>query len=194
MLELVEIPVTLLRWPDEDDTEIGDCDSAGIRRDESRHVLPGPGARPRRVLQRTCARCASPSPITSAHPPNRLGVGGLEEGGLHGLLHRNFAKNNKIFLYRSVAGTRKEVAKGVFWGEFHLSSFTLDPQTNLLDLSSEKVLLKVPAEWDYCCHYGGDLDYLPDGTITLTVGDDVDAASSGGYGPRDKTRRISTVN
>jgi hypothetical protein len=129
-----------------------------------------------------------PEPDYLAKPPNRLGVGGLEEGGLHGmLLHRNFAENNTIFLYRSIAGTRKEVAPGLFWGEFHLSSFTLDPTTNLIDLSSEKVLLKVPAEWDHCCHYGGDLDYLPDGTITLTVGDDVDASAANGYGPRDHT-------
>ena len=134
-----------------------------------------------------CETC-EPEPDYLSHPPNRLGVGGLEEGGLHGLLlHRNFAKNNKIFVYRSIAGTRKEVEPGVFWGEFHLSTFVLDPQTNLIDMSSEKVILKVPAEWDYCCHYGGDLDYLPDGTITLTTGDDVDASSSGGYGPRDHT-------
>ena len=146
--------------------------------------IPAAETRPAANMCEVC----EPEPDYLSHPPNRLGVGGLEEGGLHGLLlHRNFEKNNKIFLYRSVAGTRKEVAKGVFWGEFHLSTFVLDPQTNLLDLSSEKVLLKVPAEWDYCCHYGGDIDYLPDGTITLTTGDDVDASSSGGYGPRDKS-------
>ncbi len=125
----------------------------------------------------------------SAATNDRLGVGGLEEGGLHGLLlHRDFEKNNKIFVYRSISGTRKEVAPGLFWGEFHLSTFELNPQSNMIDMSSEKVILKVPAEWDHCCHYGGDLDYLPDGTITLTVGDDVPASSSGGYGPRDHTK------
>ena len=134
-----------------------------------------------------CSTCEA-EPDYVSKPPNRLGVGGHEEGGLHGLLlHRNFAKNNKIFVYRSVAGTRKEVAPDLYWGEFHLSTFVLDPQTNLLDASSEEVILKVPAEWDHCCHYGGDLDYLPDGTMTLAVGDDVDASSSGGYGPRDKS-------
>ena len=129
-----------------------------------------------------------PEPDYLMRRPNRLGVGGLEEGGVHGLLlHRNFEKNNLIFVYRSVAGTQKEVEPGHHWGEFHLSTFELDPGTNLLDLSSEKVLLTVPAEWDHCCHYGGDLDYLPDGTITLTTGDDVEASSSSGYGPRDHT-------
>ena len=129
----------------------------------------------------------TPEPDYLARQPNRLGVGGFEEGGLHGLLlDNNFAQNNTIYVYRSVAGQRKEVTPGVFWGEFHLSSFRLDPTTNLIDPTSEKVILKVPAEWDHCCHYGGDLDYLPDGTIILAVGDDVDASSSGGYGPRDK--------
>jgi aldose sugar dehydrogenase len=119
--------------------------------------------------------------------PNRLGAGGLEEGGLHGLLlHRDFDENGIIFTYRSVAGTRQEVMPGVFWGEFRLSTFHLDPLTNLIDPTSEEVLLTVPAEWDHCCHYAGDIDYLPDGTLILTTGDDVDASSSGGgYGPRD---------
>ena len=134
-----------------------------------------------------CASC-EPEPDYLARQPNRLGVGGLEEGGLLGiLLHRDFAENNLIYTYRSVAGTRTEVAPGLFWGEFHLSTFELDPSTNLIDTASEKVILKVPAEWDHCCHYAGDLDYLPDGTITLTTGDDVDASASGGYGPRDHT-------
>lgn len=134
-----------------------------------------------------CVPC-EPEPDYLSRPPNRLGVGGLEEGGVHGLiLHSNFEKNNRIFVYRSVAGTRKKVAPNLFWGEFRLSSFVLDPSTNLIDMSSEKVILKVPAEWDNCCHYGGDLDRLPDGTITLTVGDDVDPSSSGGYGARDHT-------
>ena len=144
--------------------------------------VPAAELRPAANMCETC----EPEPDYLAQPPNRLGVGGLEEGGVHGLLlHRNFAKNNKIFVYRSVAETREEVAPGLFWGEFHLSTFVLDPQSNLIDLASEKVILKVPAEWDHCCHYGGDLDYLPDGTIVLTTGDDVDASSSGGYGPRD---------
>jgi aldose sugar dehydrogenase len=135
-----------------------------------------------------CAGC-KPEPDYLARQPNRLGVGGLEEGGLHGiLLHRDFAKNNTIFAYRSISGTRTQKAPGYFEGEFHLSSFVLDPVTNLIDPDSEKVLLKVPAEWDFCCHYGGDLDYLPDGTIVLTTGDDIDASAAGGYGPRDHRR------
>lgn len=141
------------------------------------------------------AACAPPVVSTAPIPPgcplapdraDPSTVGGLAEGGVHGLLvHRDFAENNLIFVYRSVAGTREEVAPGLFWGEFQLSTFRLDPTTSLLDPASEDVLLSVPAEWDHCCHYGGDLDYLPDGTITLTTGDDVPASSSSGYGPRD---------
>ena len=118
--------------------------------------------------------------------PNRLGVGGLEEGGLHGLLlSSDFAETGRIFTYRSVAGTRQQVADNLFWGEFRVSTFVMDPVTSLIDPTSEEVVLTVPAEWDHCCHYGGDLDYLPDGTLILATGDDVDPSSSGGYGARD---------
>ncbi|MFT5222531.1 MAG: glucose/arabinose dehydrogenase, partial [Glaciecola sp.] len=120
--------------------------------------------------------------------PQRLGVGGFEEGGLHGLLlDDEFAENGLLYVYYSVPNTRREVATGVYWGDFALSSLVMDPTTNLIDLATEEVLLTVPAEWDHCCHYGGDIDYLPDGTLLLTTGDDVEAASSGGYGPRDES-------
>jgi aldose sugar dehydrogenase len=118
--------------------------------------------------------------------PNRLGAGGLEEGGLHGLLlDDDFDDNGIIYTFRSIPFTRHEVAPDLFWGEFHVSSFVMDETTNLIDPLSEEVLLEVPAEWDHCCHYAGDLDYLPDGTLTLTTGDDIAPESSGGYGPRD---------
>ena len=107
----------------------------------------------------------------------------LEEGGLHGiLLAPDFKTSNRVYLYYSVKNSRNPKTG---FGLFRLSTFVLDPSTNLLDLQSEKKILDVPVEWDHCCHYGGDLDLLPDGTITLTTGDDVPASASGGYGPRD---------
>jgi glucose/arabinose dehydrogenase len=138
-----------------------------------------------------CVPCPQEGPYTAiggipTGVDGVAGVGGLEEGGLHGiLLDDDFLETGKIFTYRSIPGSRTEVEPGLFEGEFHLSSFVVDLATNRIDPESEEVLLTVPAEWDHCCHYAGDLDYLPDGTITLTTGDDVPASSSGGYGPRD---------
>ncbi|MFT5223642.1 MAG: glucose/arabinose dehydrogenase, partial [Glaciecola sp.] len=109
----------------------------------------------------------------------------LEEGGLYSiLLAKDFNATGRLYLYYSVPGSRVEATQLGVW---RLSIFVLDPATNQLDLDSEQPIFEVPAHWDHCCHYGGDLDYLPDGTILLSVGDDIPASSSGGYGPRDNT-------
>jgi glucose/arabinose dehydrogenase len=122
-----------------------------------------------------CATCSPPESTT------------LEEGGLYSvLLAKDFGKTGRLYLYRPIPGSRNPLTTMGYW---RLSTFVLNPSTNQLDLGSEKKILEVPAEWDHCCHYGGDLDYLPDGTILLSVGDDVPATSSGGYGPRDTSQR-----
>lgn len=108
----------------------------------------------------------------------------LEEGGLYGiLLAEDFNTTGRLYLYYSVPGSRQEATQQGIW---QLSIFTLS-QDNVLDLTSEEKLFEVKVHWDHCCHYGGDLDHLPDGTILLSTGDDVPASSSGGYGPRDNT-------
>ena len=110
----------------------------------------------------------------------------LEEGGLHGLLlAKNFMKSGRLYLYRSVPGSRNAKTK---FGVFRLSTFVLN-DNNKLDKNSEKKILDVKVEWDHCCHYGGNLEWMPDGTILLSTGDDVPASSSGGYGAREKTNK-----
>ena len=105
----------------------------------------------------------------------------FEEGGLHGILvHPDFATNGRIYLYYSVPNSRDEKTKE---GIFRLSTFVLSPN-NELDLASEEIILENPAEWDFCCHYGGDLDLMPDGTIIMSVGDDTSPRDEG-WNPRD---------
>ena len=110
----------------------------------------------------------------------------LEEGGLHGLLlAKDFMRTGRLYLFRSVPGSRNPKTK---FGVFRLSTFVLN-DNNKLDKNSEKKILDVKVEWDHCCHYGGNLEWMPDGTILLSTGDDVPASSSGGYGAREKTNK-----
>ena len=118
----------------------------------------------------------------------------LDEGGLHGLLlARDFDTTGNLYAYYSVPNSlnsppvpaKQPRARGpqTTEGKFRLSRFTLSGDT--LDLGSEVVLLENPAEWNYCCHYGGDMEWLPDGTLLLSVGDDTYSHESNGYSPRD---------
>ena len=114
----------------------------------------------------------------------------LEEGGLHGLLlDRDFLKTRKLFAYYSVPNS---LNKKTGEGKFRLSTFTL-AKNGMLDLRSEKVLLENPAEWAHCCHYGGDLDWMKDGTILLTVADDTSPREEG-WAPRDKRKGREAFN
>ena len=120
----------------------------------------------------------------------------VDEGGLHGLaLAPDFADSGHVYAYYSVPNSKGIAPNPPKWpgaggtqaieGVFRLSRFTVTGST--LDLSSEVPLLENPAEWDECCHYGGDIDWLPDGTMLLSVADDTNPHASNGYSPRDKT-------
>ncbi|MFD5898942.1 ThuA domain-containing protein [Streptomyces sp. NPDC060366] len=90
------------------------------------------------------------------------------EDGLVGMeLDPDFAKNNWVYLYYAPAAETKDVSR--------LSRFTL--KGNTLDLKSEKKLLDVPAyrsrTFTEPGHTGGAVEFGPDGTLYLGVGDDV---------------------
>jgi aldose sugar dehydrogenase len=117
-----------------------------------------------------------------------------EEGGVHGLLLApDFLDSGELYVYYSAPNTlgqepvtaRHPDAAGTFEleGLFRLSRFTLDD--GILDLDTEVVLLENPTFWSECCHYGGDLEWLPDGTIVLSTGDDTNPHESSGFAPRD---------
>ena len=107
----------------------------------------------------------------------------LNEGGLHGiLLAQDFDDSGRIYLRYSVPGSMDPVTKE---GIFRLSTFVLGDD-NVLDLESEDVILETPAEWLQCCHYGGDIDWMPDGTIVMSAADDTNPFESNGYAPIDE--------
>ncbi|EPH45694.1 ThuA domain-containing protein [Streptomyces aurantiacus] len=91
------------------------------------------------------------------------------EDGLVGMeLDPAFAKNRWIYLYYAPASAKDDVNR--------LSRFTVK-KDNTLDLASEKKVLDVPAYRDRTFpepgHTGGAVEFGPDRTLYLGVGDDV---------------------
>jgi aldose sugar dehydrogenase len=76
-------------------------------------------------------------------------------------------------------------------GVMRLSRFVLG-EDNRLDLAGEEVLFENPAIFDNrtfardCCHQAGDLDWLPDGTLLLAIGDDTNPFESDNFTPIDE--------
>ena len=124
----------------------------------------------------------------------------LAEGGIHGiLLAPDFLETGNLYLYYSPPDTlgepvdppkmpgARQSSRGdePDEGLFRLSRFTMDLETNTIDLGSEIELFENPAEWFYCCHYGGDMAWRNDGTLLLSTGDDTTSDESAGYSPHD---------
>jgi glucose/arabinose dehydrogenase len=112
-----------------------------------------------------------------------------DDGGIYAmLLDRNFAKTGWVYLWY---GRAKTGNPGTNLEDWRLSRLHLTPGDKL-DLKSEKVLFSAKAWYldpeGSQAHYGGVLEWLPDGTLLLGTGDETDPKSSGGYGPRDNTR------
>ncbi|WP_084694782.1 PQQ-dependent sugar dehydrogenase [Pontibacter korlensis] len=104
-----------------------------------------------------------------------LNVFSGNEDGLLGLtLDPQFAKNNWIYLFYSPAG--KDPIQRVSRFDFVKDS---------LLLSSEKILMSFPV-LRQCCHSGGALEFGPDGSLYISVGDNTVASTSDGYAPIDE--------
>ena len=119
----------------------------------------------------------------------------LEEGGLHGLLlYPDFTESGRLLAYYSVPGSVGDRPTPAVHadaggdpaeeGLFRLSAFTVSD--GQLDLASEEVLFENATEWYECCHYGGDLEWLADGTLVMSTGDDTNPHQSSGYSPHDQ--------
>ena len=100
--------------------------------------------------------------------------------GLIGVtLDPNFAKNGYVYLYYAPGGLTEETLG------FQLSRFTISP-ANALDLTSEKILLKVPVQKNSGSHYGGSLAWDKAGNLYLSTGDGSSPFPSDGYSPMDE--------
>ncbi|HUR51799.1 MAG TPA: PQQ-dependent sugar dehydrogenase [Mycobacteriales bacterium] len=112
-----------------------------------------------------------------------------DDGGIYSMvLDPHFAKNGYVYLWYGRAHTGSPVTNLEEWW---LSRVTLKAN-DTIDKRSEKVLFRAKSWYldpeGSQAHYGGVLEFLPDGTLVLGTGDDVDPKCDGGYGPRDDTK------
>src|SRR5579863_7414285 len=108
---------------------------------------------------------------------------GLEDGLLGITLDPHFTENGWIYLFYSPPETHLD-GNGQKAGENILSRFTL--RGGKLELSSEKVMLRVGTQRETCCHAGGSLTFDAKGNIYVSTGDNTLPFTSDGYSPQDE--------
>ena len=96
-----------------------------------------------------------------------------EDGILGITLDPDFNSNNWVFVFYSPAGSVPQ--------QF-ISRFTF--QNGKLDLSTEKIILKIPTQRDQCCHSGGSLQFDDKGNLFISTGDNSNPFSTA-YAPTD---------
>ncbi|MCP9747375.1 ThuA domain-containing protein [Lacihabitans sp. CS3-21] len=100
------------------------------------------------------------------------------EYGLMGVsLDPNFVNNNWLYFYYSPETDQHK--------DNFLSRFTYDQNTDTVLISTEKIVLRVHAKRDECCHTGGSIDWDAKGNLFLSTGDDTNPFASDGYAPID---------
>ena len=108
------------------------------------------------------------------------------ENGLLGLaLAPDFSESGVLYLYYSAPDTEEfEAGQRDNLGENRLARFHMAGPSKL-DLSSEKILLRVPST--RLVHEGGDLEFGPGGKLYLSLGDNTNPfADLRKFPPRDK--------
>ena len=89
----------------------------------------------------------------------------------------NFATNHFLYLYYSPATDKDPV--------YRLSRFVVNDD-NTIDLASEKVVLKIPHEFEASAHHGGSFAWDKAGNMYLSTGDNTNPFPSNGYSPIDE--------
>lgn len=100
------------------------------------------------------------------------------EYGLMGVgLDPNFETNNWLYFYYAPETDQHK--------DNFLSRFTYDQNADTVLYNTEKVVLRVHAKRDECCHTGGSIDWDAKGNLFLSTGDDTNPFASDGYAPID---------
>jgi cytochrome c len=94
------------------------------------------------------------------------------ESGLEGLaLDGDFEHTRWIYVRYAVPKNKLPAYKqGQLGPVERLSRFTMDAQGLVLDTASEKIILEYQV-FAQCCHFGGDLNWSPDGNLWMSTGD-----------------------
>lgn len=104
----------------------------------------------------------------------------MENGLLGSALDPDFRRNRWLYLFHS------PVEPGADGRPCNLvSRFTLKGDRLELDLDSRVTILEIPTQRDQCCHQAGGLEFGPDGTLYISVGDNTNPFDSDGYSPSD---------
>ncbi|WP_432108959.1 ThuA domain-containing protein [Streptomyces sp. AA1529] len=112
---------------------------------------------------------------------NKGGGGELvkNEEGLLGIeLDPDFARNGWVYLHYT---PHSEIDRDTHMAKRRVSRFTLDQQTDKLDLDSEKVLLEWPVQIHSCCHAGGGMAWDSEDNLYIATGDNNSSQYSEGY-------------
>ncbi len=99
---------------------------------------------------------------------------GLEDGLLGMALDPDFEQNGWVYLYHSPLNESLN----------RISRFTFDGSR--LDLASEVAVLDVGTQRETCCHAGGSLEFGPEGSLFLSVGDNTNPFEASGSAPIDE--------
>lgn len=99
---------------------------------------------------------------------------GHEDGLLGIALDPDFKHNQWAYIFYSPVGDSMQ----------HISRFTLTPEG--LDLSTEKIIIKVPVQRKECCHSAGDLEFDANGNLFISTGDNTFSRESDGFTPLDE--------
>jgi cytochrome c len=98
--------------------------------------------------------------------------------GVQGItIDPNFAQNHYLYIFYSPNTDVNPT--------YHLSRIVIN-DNNTLDLASEKVLLKIPHEFEGSAHHGGSLAWDKEGNLYLSTGDNTNPFPSNGYAPIDE--------
>jgi glucose/arabinose dehydrogenase len=102
---------------------------------------------------------------------DRVLAGGIEQGLLGMAFHPDYANNGRFFVYYTDKGGNRQLS------EFAVSA----DNPNLADADSEKVIFEYeqPENATDIRHYGGNLNFGPDGYLWVSMGDGADSRAQG---------------